>query len=40
MVALVQGFFTGCSDGGKGRGSKRDRKTGREKEEKMKKMKN
>ena len=41
-MALVQGFFTGCNDGGKGRGSKRDRQTGREREKKNKKkmMKN
>jgi len=32
MMALVQGFFTGCNDGGKGRGSRRDRQTGRERE--------
>jgi len=31
--------FTRCNDGGKGRGSKIDRQTGREKEEKKKKKK-
>jgi hypothetical protein len=34
MMAIVQGFFTGCNDRGKGRGSKRDRQMDRETEEK------
>jgi hypothetical protein len=34
MMAIVQGFFTGCNDRRKGRGSTRDRQTGRKREEK------
>jgi hypothetical protein len=34
MMALVQGFFTGCNDTGKGRGSKRDRQGERQRRRK------